>query len=373
MLGVIASAALIFASFFGAYTYASSTRAASSSSSETASSELAASETLDSSAASAASSDAAGTSASSESSASASTSSSSGASSSSVKTETPNKRGIDVSETQGEINWEAVAADGIEFVFIRVGYRGSSEGKIYADETYQANFAGARKAGLECGAYFYSQALTPEEAKEEAEYMLDALGDMKLEYPVVFDYEIIGPNMFSRIANISSEDATKNALAFCETIEEAGYDAMIYGNMYDLGHLNLDELKWPIWYAEYNEQASYTGEYDIWQYSCTGIVSGINMEVDLNLDMRTVEGAKTSRDRASSSASSSSAASSASGAASSAASSTNEASASTTSSASEASASAASTSSSVSSESSAASSGSTESSSSDTETSSSAA
>lgn len=212
---------------------------------------------------------------------------------SSAPGEVVKKYGIDVSELQGAIDWNAVAADGIEFAFIRVGYRGIEKGELHEDETYKTNLKEAKAAGIERGAYFYSQALNEKEAEDEAGFVLKALDGDKLEYPVVFDYEVVSSGLPTRVGGINSDEATKIARAFCSTIEKAGYDVMIYGNTYDLAHFHLEDLAdWPIWYAEYNEAPAYVEEFVIWQYSCTGIVEGIGVDVDLNLDMRTVEGSK---------------------------------------------------------------------------------
>ena len=100
--------------------------------------------------------------------------------------------GIDVSEHQYDIDWEKVAADGIDFAMIRVGYRGSTAGQIYTDEYFEKNIAGATAAGLKVGVYFYSQAINAEEAAEEAAFVLNAIRPYKVTFPVVFDWEIVG-------------------------------------------------------------------------------------------------------------------------------------------------------------------------------------
>lgn len=196
------------------------------------------------------------------------------------------KTGIDVSEAQGQIDWRAVRADGIRFAFVRVGYRGSTEGGIYLDDYFVHNLSEAQKAGVECGAYFFSQAVSVEEAKEEAAFVIDALAGTKLEYPVVFDYEMRASGINSRVGAVTREQATAIAQAFCSAVEEAGFDAMVYGNGHDLGHYDLDALsRWPRWYAEYGALPSFTESYAIWQYASDGSVAGVNTVVDLNLDM----------------------------------------------------------------------------------------
>ena len=101
------------------------------------------------------------------------------------------KAGIDVSFYQGEIDWQAVAADGVDFALIRLGYRGYTEGGLFLDSFYKANIQGALEAGLEVGVYFFSQAITPQEGMEEAQFVLDALADCDITYPVVFDLSLI--------------------------------------------------------------------------------------------------------------------------------------------------------------------------------------
>lgn len=210
-----------------------------------------------------------------------------GSSKESAQGKPANRRGIDVSELQGEIDWKAVAADGIEFAFVRVGYRGSSEGGLFEDERYKSNLAGAQAAGIDCGAYFYSQAIDVNEAKAEAEFVAKALAGRKLEYPVAFDYEVLTSGHTTRAAGVDPETAVAIAKTFCAEIEKAGYDTLIYGNIHDLEHFQHDQLKGiPIWYAEYSESPSHNVDYAFWQYSCTGLVSGIATEVDLNIDVR---------------------------------------------------------------------------------------
>ena len=197
-----------------------------------------------------------------------------------------NRAGVDVSENQDWIDWESVAADGIEFAMIRVGYRGTTEGGLFADAYYEYNLAGAQEAGVARGVYFFSQAVTVAEAQEEAQFVLSLLDGASLEYPVAFDYEQNAAGVQSRISDVSSEEATQIARAFCETIEAGGYDAMIYGNSYDLDLFAMDELgDYSLWYAEYGSAPMCRRPFTIWQYGNSGYVSGIDTAVDMNLDM----------------------------------------------------------------------------------------
>ncbi len=198
------------------------------------------------------------------------------------------RAGIDVSAHQGSIDWQSVAADGIEFAFIRMGYRGASEGLLNLDEFFEANISGAANAGIDTGVYFFSQALNEDEAREEAQFLLDHLGGRSLQYPIAYDFEpVYLDGVEGRANTISAHQQTSNARAFCEVIEAAGYPTLIYGNAKDIGRYFLDALDGrPIWFAEYD--ASYpSGQFDfvIWQYSSTGQVAGIATNVDMNIEL----------------------------------------------------------------------------------------
>lgn len=194
--------------------------------------------------------------------------------------------GVDVSDHQGAIDWDAVAADGISFAIIRIGYRGNTEGGLYADALFEANYAAARDAGLACGTYFYSQATTIEEAQEEASFVLELLANRPLDYPVAFDYEVV-PN--TRIANVDRRTVAQIGQTFCSTIRAGGYEPMVYGNTFDLARFDDAWLAdCSVWCAEYDDSPSYEHRVDVWQYSNQGHVSGIDGFVDLNLDLSDV-------------------------------------------------------------------------------------
>lgn len=191
--------------------------------------------------------------------------------------------GIDVSFYQGDIDWEKVKADGVEFVFIRIGGRDGSDGSLYTDSMAQNYYEDAKAAGLEIGAYFFSQAITEEEAREEAEFVLRQVKGWELTRPIVFDWEYINQN--ARTANMNKALLTQCTLAFCEVIEEAGEAPMIYFNESqgkDL--LDLDALRqYPFWLAMYGGELDVPYRVDYWQYSETGNVDGIDHNVDLNI------------------------------------------------------------------------------------------
>jgi len=192
-------------------------------------------------------------------------------------------KGIDVSVWQGDIDWTQVKESGVEFVIIRVGGRGLSEGGIYTDDNAQGYYEGATAAGLKVGAYFFSQSVTVEEAVEEAEFVLDAVKDWDVQMPLVYDWEYMGQDV--RTANVDSRTLTDMAKAFCDTIEEAGYEPMIYfGRSQSMEMMNLEELTdYPFWLAMYSTIMDYPYKIDMWQYTDEGSVPGIEGNVDLNL------------------------------------------------------------------------------------------
>lgn len=193
------------------------------------------------------------------------------------------RTGIDVSDHQREVDWQQVARAGIEFAFVRIGYRGYSEGGIYADEYAPRNIKGAQAAGLDAGVYFYSQALTPEEAEEEADFCLDFLKDHEIQLPVVYDWEYVSTQ--ARTGNMNMQTLTACAIAFCEKIRAAGYEPMIYANP-DIARnfLDLRQLQdYPFWLALYADTMDYPYRMDYWQYTASGSVPGIQGNVDMNL------------------------------------------------------------------------------------------
>lgn len=192
--------------------------------------------------------------------------------------------GIDVSEHQGAIDWEAVAADGIDFAMVRIGNRGATEGALYLDERAADNLAGARAAGIAVGAYFFSQAVSDDEAREEAAFVLEHLDGAPLDFPIAFDQEPVH-GMEGRANALSREQLTRNARIFCEAMEAAGYTPMVYGNKQDVAKLDRSALAdWEFWFAEYGAaRPSAQFDFRMWQYANDGEVAGIATRVDLNL------------------------------------------------------------------------------------------
>ncbi len=197
--------------------------------------------------------------------------------------------GVDVSKYQTKVDWNAVAADGIEFVLIRLGFRGyAPAGNMALDKYYEQHITAAQDAGLKVGVYFFTQALNTQEAVEEAEFVLKNLEGIELDAPVYLDIETIDFAANGRLdkAKLSKEEHTANCLAFCETIENAGYKAGVYANKEWLNNkLNSEKIaeNYEIWLANYTNQATYEGEYQTWQYTSQGTVAGIPGTVDLNV------------------------------------------------------------------------------------------
>ena len=191
--------------------------------------------------------------------------------------------GIDVSEYQGEIDWEAVKDDGIEFVMIRLGYRGSESGTLALDAYFKENLRGAKAAGLDVGVYFFSQAITPKEAMEEARFVLKHIRGKGVRYPVAFDMEPIDGT--ERADDLKKEEKTAIADAFCQVIERNGYTPLVYGNpKWFRKHIDLSYLSdYDRWLAHYADKTNYKNAFVMWQYSDNGSVDGIYGPVDMNL------------------------------------------------------------------------------------------
>lgn len=194
--------------------------------------------------------------------------------------------GVDVSSHQGEIDWALVQEAGVEFAMVRAGFRGYTGGGIYQDDWFLTNMEGALEAGLKVGVYFFSQAVDPEEAAEEARTVLEWIEPYEVACPVVFDWEDI-PNAQARTDDVEPETVTECVKAFCDTVKEAGYVPMVYFNRrqaYDV--MDLEQLEgYDFWLASYGATPGFPYAFDMWQYSCTGRVPGIETDVDLDLYM----------------------------------------------------------------------------------------
>ena len=195
-----------------------------------------------------------------------------------------NNEVIDVSYVQKNIDWEKVKADGIVGAIIRCGYRGYGSGKLCTDEQFENHIKGAHKAGLKIGVYFFTEAINGKEGKEEAAFCLNQIkkAGIPIDYPIAVDTEYINADGV-RANNISKAKRTEAIKGFCEEIKSQGYTPMIYAslNWFDT-KLNMAELPYKIWVAQYNSKCDYKGDYLFWQYTSKGEVSGIKGVVDLN-------------------------------------------------------------------------------------------
>lgn len=194
-------------------------------------------------------------------------------------------RGVDVSSHQGEIDWQAVSQDGAEFAMLRAGYRGYTDGGLFEDPLFRSNAQAASAAGLQVGAYFFSQAITVEEAREEARFVLELLDGLSITWPIAFDWEPLEAE--ARTDKLSGRDMTACALAFCQIIREAGYTPAIYTNQaqsrlyYGYAEEELQEVQ--IWLADYSDPPEFDHLFQIWQYTDAGQLAGVEVPIDLNL------------------------------------------------------------------------------------------
>lgn len=195
--------------------------------------------------------------------------------------------GIDVSQYQGNVDWNRVKADGVDFAVLRLGYRGYETGKICDDSKFLDYVEGTKAAGIDIGVYFYSQAVNAAEAVEEADYILNTIAEnnIHVSYPIVFDWEFVQDEDPARTDDLSSELINECCIAFCEKIRSAGYETMFYANITDsLFKYDLTKVsKYGLWLAEYSKETDYIYDFDMWQYSCSGLIDGIDSLVDLNL------------------------------------------------------------------------------------------
>ena len=193
--------------------------------------------------------------------------------------------GVDVSAHQGDIDWAAVKKSGIEFAIIRLGYRGYGSGKLVEDEYAKKNLQAAKEAGLKIGAYFFSQALDIKETDEEIQFMLNMLADVDLDMPIVLDWEI--PAEDARTKNMDARTLTDIQLHFCGQMKKMGYQPMVYFNWHQSENLYyLSELEdYPFWLALYQDRMTYPWKVEMWQWTSSGKVPGIQGNVDINVFM----------------------------------------------------------------------------------------
>ena len=192
--------------------------------------------------------------------------------------------GIDVSEFNGTIDWNQVKAAGISYAYIRVGYRGYGYGSMVLDKQFYNNIKNASSVGMDIGLYFYTQAISTDEAIEEANYVIDKIQGYTIKYPIVIDTEQADPSERSR--DLSKESRTNIMKAFCDRVTQAGYKGQIYASKcWFSERLNINDiLNYDKWVAEYSsaERTSFAYPYSVWQYTDSGTVTGISGNVDKN-------------------------------------------------------------------------------------------
>jgi GH25 family lysozyme M1 (1,4-beta-N-acetylmuramidase) len=194
--------------------------------------------------------------------------------------------GADISKHTGEVNFTGLKAAGVDYVMIRLGSRGYSTGQITLDENFQQNIEGAIEAGMDVGVYFYSQAVTQDEAVQEANFVVQNLEPYRanVKYPVAFDMELVS-NDKSRVEGLSRDDKTTVTISFLETIKAAGYIPMLYGDKeWLIKEVDMTKLQnYDVWLSQEEDIPDYPYLYTMWQYSTDGVVNGINGNADLNL------------------------------------------------------------------------------------------
>ncbi len=194
--------------------------------------------------------------------------------------------GADISKHNGTVNFRSMKAAGIDYVMIRVGARGYSTGQLSLDDNFVENIEDAIDAGLDIGVYFYSQAVTLEEATQEANFVAQNLAPYKehINYPVAFDMESV-PNDKARIDGLSREDKTSISAAFLSGMQAAGYIPMLYGNKeWLIKNIDLAQLQnYDVWLSEDEDIPDYPYQYTMWQYTTTGVLNGITGDANLNI------------------------------------------------------------------------------------------
>ena len=195
-------------------------------------------------------------------------------------------RGIDVSKYQGTIDWKQVAEDDVNFAFIRIGYRGYESGKNAMDERFKTNIEGALQNGIPVGVYFVTKAITPEEGKDEAEWIIRNIKPYNVTWPVVMDFEG-AKDETDRTFYLTAAERTEIVIAFCETLKEAGYTPMLYGGVGTyMTKMNITKLDaYDKWFAQYFNEPHFPYAIQIWQATDEGTVKGIKGNVDIDYAM----------------------------------------------------------------------------------------
>lgn len=192
--------------------------------------------------------------------------------------------GVDISKFQETVDFDRVKRAGIDFVMLRVGARGYGTGQLILDEYFADNIRRATEAGLDVGVYFFSQAITKEEAIEEANMVIQNVWGYEITYPVAYDMELI-ENDTARTDALTKAEKTDIAKAFLETISAAGYKTMIYGNKeWLIKEIDMSKLTaYDVWLSQAEDIPDYPYKFAMWQYSFDGSVEGIDGPADMNI------------------------------------------------------------------------------------------
>ncbi|MCR5108202.1 MAG: glycoside hydrolase family 25 protein [Lachnospiraceae bacterium] len=195
--------------------------------------------------------------------------------------------GVDLSYHQNAINWDELE-NAVDFVMLRCGYRGYSEGGLVEDEKFREYAKECNDRGIPLGVYFYTQSITVEEAVKEAEFTLDLIKDYELSYPVAYDTEyVVDETARTRVNEISDELRSEMAVAFCERIKEEGYYPMIYASENWIRRNLIADMiqEYDLWAPQYLDENDFMYDFTIWQYTESGYIPGISTEVDLDISM----------------------------------------------------------------------------------------
>jgi len=192
--------------------------------------------------------------------------------------------GADISKYQDYVDFVKLKKAGVDFVMLRVGARGYGTGQLILDDYFTDNIKRATDAGLAIGLYFFSQAISQEEAVEEANMVLENVGEYRIDYPIAFDMEYI-PNDSARIDILSKAEKTSIAKAFLDTIDAAGYKAMIYGTKeWLIKQVDYSKLTaYDVWLSQQKDIPDYPYQFTMWQYSTDASIDGIAGYADLNI------------------------------------------------------------------------------------------
>lgn len=201
------------------------------------------------------------------------------------------KCGADISANQGDVDFAKLKKAGCDFVMIKIGARGYSSGNIVFDKSYKENLKAAKKAGLDIGVYFCSQALSKAEAREEADELLDAVADYDVEYPIAFVMENVDGDM-ARIESLDMDGRTAVAKAFLDRVKDSGYTAMLYGDKeWLLTMVDMERLSdYDVWYAQDSKKPDYPYEFGMWQYDSAASINGVSGKAALTMSFKDYSG-----------------------------------------------------------------------------------